>query len=136
MNMCKPIGALGVLLALLVSQAHAQTPVADADREDWIVLFNGKDLTGWTPKITKHEYGDNYARTFRVENGLLEVRYDKDKYKTFDGQFGHLFYKDPFSYYRLVVEYRFVGQQVPGGPAWSLRNSGAMLHSPDPHTMP
>jgi len=130
--------ALGALLAFLMSQAHAQTPVAnpDADKEDWIVLFNGKDLTGWTPKIAKHEYGDNYANTFRVENGLLEVRYDKNKYKTFDEQFGHLFYKDPFSYYRLVVEYRFVGQQVPGGPSWALRNSGAMLHSPDPHTMP
>ena len=134
---------LGALLALLVSQAQAQTPVtsssngvADADKEDWIILFNGKDLKGWTPKITKHDLGDNFGNTFRVENGLLEVRYDKDKYKTFDGQFGHLFYKDPFSYYRLVVEYRFVGQQVPGGPAWALRNSGAMLHSPDPHTMP
>jgi len=130
--------ALGALLAFLMSQAHAQTPVAnpDADKEDWIVLFNGKDLTGWTPKIAKHEYGDNYANTFRVENGLLEVRYDKNKYKTFDEQFGHLFYKDPFSYYRLVVEYRFVGQQVPGGPNWALRNSGAMLHSPDPRSMP
>jgi len=130
--------ALGALLAFLMSQAHGQTPMAnpDADKEDWIVLFNGKDLTGWTPKIAKHEYGDNYANTFRVENGLLEVRYDKNKYKTFDEQFGHLFYKDPFSYYRLVVEYRFVGQQVPGGPSWALRNSGAMLHSPDPHTMP
>jgi 3-keto-disaccharide hydrolase/Putative esterase len=138
MNMRTSICALGALLALLVSQVHAQTPVAnpDADKEDWVVLFNGKDLTGWTPKIAKHEYGDNYANTFRVENGLLEVRYDKNRYKTFDDQFGHLFYKDPFSYYRLVVEYRFVGQQVPGGPAWALRNSGAMLHSPDPHTMP
>ena len=88
----------------------------DADKEDWIVMFNGKDLTGWTPKIAKHEVGDNFANTFRVENGLLEVRYDKNKYPTFDGQFGHLFYKDPFSYYRLVVEYRFVGEQVAGRP--------------------
>jgi enterochelin esterase family protein len=99
-------------------------------------MFNGKDLAGWTPKIAKHEVGDNFASTFRVENGLLEVRYDKKKYPTFDNQFGHLFYKDPFSYYRLVVEYRFVGEQVPGGPDWALRNSGAMLHSPDPRTMP
>jgi enterochelin esterase family protein len=71
-----------------------------------------------------------------VENGLLEVRYDKKAWKTFDGRFGHLFYKDPFSYYRLAVEYRFVGEQVPGAPDWALRNSGAMLHSPDPRTMP
>jgi len=130
--------ARAALLALLASPALAQTPVAnpDADKEDWIVLFNGKDLKGWTPKITKHELGDNFGNTFRVEGGLLKVRYDKAKYKTFDGQFGHLFYKDPFSYYRLVVEYRFVGEQAPGGPTWALRNSGAMLHSPDPHTMP
>ena len=99
------------------------------------MLFNGKDLTGWTPKIAKHDLGDNFGNTFRVEDGLLKVRYDK--YKSFDGQFGHLFYKDPFSYYRLVVEYRFVGEQAPGNPgAWALRNSGAMLHSPDPRTMP
>jgi len=130
--------ALSMLLASAALTAHAQTPVAnpDADKQDWIVMFNGKDLKGWTPKIAKHEVGENFANTFRVENGLLEVRYDKDKYKAFDNQFGHLFYKDPFSYYRLVVEYRFVGQQVAGGPDWALRNSGAMLHSPDPRTMP
>ena len=101
MSLC----ALGALLTLLVSQAQAQTPAPvtnpDADKEDWIVLFDGKDLKGWTPKIAKHDLGDNFGNTFRVEDGLLKVRYDK--YKTFDGQFGHLFYKDPFSYYRLVV---------------------------------
>jgi hypothetical protein len=129
--------ALAAFLAAMSSASLAQTPVAnpDADKEDWQVLFNGKDLTGWTPKIAKHDFGDNFGNTFRVENGLLEVRYDK--YKSFDGQFGHLFWKDPYSYYRLVVEYRFVGQQAPGNPgAWALRNSGAMLHSPDPRTMP
>ena len=131
---------LGVLLAAVASSAFAQTPapssaVADADKEEWIVLFNGKNLAGWTPKIARHELGDNFGNTFRVEGGLLKVRYDK--YQGFDGQFGHLFYKDPYSYYRLVVEYRFVGQQAPGNPgAWALRNSGAMLHSPDPRTMP
>ena len=128
--------ALGALLAFSIP-VHAQTPVVnpDADKEDWIVLFNGKDLKGWTPKIAKHELGDNFGNTFRVDGGLLKVRYDK--YKTFDAQFGHLFYKDPYSYYRLVVEYRFVGEQAPGNPgAWALRNSGAMLHSPDPRTMP
>jgi hypothetical protein len=119
----------------LCSQAQAPVGNADANREDWLVLFNGKDLDGWTPKITKHELGENFGNTFRVEGGLLKVRYDEDKYKTFDGQFGHLFYKTPFSYYRLVVEYRFVGKQVAGGPAWALRNSGVMLHSPDPRTM-
>ena len=121
----------------------AQTPVAtssdgrpDADKQDWIVLFNGKDLKGWTPKIAKHDLGDNFGNTFRVEDGLLKVRYDKVQELSM-AQFGHLFWKDPYSYYKLVVEYRFVGKQAPGNPgAWALRNSGAMLHSPDPRTMP
>lgn len=121
-----------VLVATLsAGDAVAETP---SEKEEWIALFNGRDLDGWTPKITGHALGDNFGNTFRVEDGLLKVRYDR--YKSFDGKFGHLFYKDPFSYYRLVVEYRFVGEQAPHGPGvWALRNSGAMLHSPHPRTM-
>ena len=134
--------ALTFSLLAISAGAAAQTPpaqspnaVPDAAREDWLVMFNGQDLKDWTPKIAKHDLGDNFGNTFRVEDGLLKVRYDK--YKGFDGQFGHLFYKSPFSYYKLVVEYRFVGDQAPGHPgAWAFRNSGAMLHSPDPRTMP
>lgn len=129
--------ALASLVTFTALTAQAQTPVAnpDAGKQDWLVLFNGKDLTGWTPKIAKHDLGDNFGNTYRVEEGLLKVRYDK--YKSFDARFGHLFWKEPYSYYRLLVEYRFVGQQAPGNPGgWALRNSGAMLHSPDPRTMP
>ncbi len=130
--------AAGIALLMLHPAGAQQPPVVnpDADKEDWQQLFNGKDLTGWTPKITKHDLGDNYGNTFRVENGLLEVRYDKYANKKFDGQFGHLFWKDPYSYYRVRVEYRFVGQQVPDGPPWGFKNSGVMLQSPDPRTMP
>jgi hypothetical protein len=126
-------------LSVCALAAQAQTPAPgnpDASKEEWLQLFNGKDLAGWTPKIRYHELGDTVSNTFRVENGLLSVRYDKKAYPTFGNQFGHLFYKEPFSYYKLVVEYRFVGEQVKDAPTWALRNSGAMLHSPDPHTMP
>jgi Domain of Unknown Function (DUF1080) len=105
----------------------------DSDEREWIQLFNGRDLTGWTPKFAKHALGENPFDTVRVENGLLEIRYDK--WTKFDGEFGHVFYKDPFSYYLLAAEYRFVGEQVPGGPAWARRNNGLMLHSPAPTTM-
>jgi hypothetical protein len=99
----------------------------------WEQLFNGKDLTGWTPKIRYHEYGDNWNNTFRVENGLLENRYDQ--YEKFDETYGHLFYKKPYSYYLIGVEYRFVGDQVKGGPGWAFRNNGVMFHGQDPQTM-
>jgi hypothetical protein len=105
----------------------------DPNRQDWVQLFNGRDLDGWTPKFSKHDLGENFNDTFRVENGVLAVRYDK--WTRFDGEFGHLFYKDPFSYYRLAAEYRFTGDQVAGGPGWARRNNGLMLHSPHPKTM-
>ena len=81
----------------------------------WISLFNGKDLTGWTPKIKGYELGDNFGDTFRVEDGVMKVVYDQ--YHKFDRKFGHLFYKDKFSHYRLRVEYRFVGEQCPAARA-------------------
>ena len=105
----------------------------DPNRKDWIQLFNGKDLKDWSIKFTKHDLGDNFNDTFRVEEGFLKVRYDK--WTEFNGEFGHIFYKDPYSYYLLAAEYRFVGEQVKGGPTWAIRNNGLMLHSPNPKTM-
>ncbi len=100
---------------------------------EWIQLFNGRDLEGWTPKIKGYEAGENFANTFRVEDGLLKVRYDG--YTAFDDRFAHLFCKDTFSNYLLRVEYRFVGEQCPGGAGWALRNSGVMIHGQPLETM-
>ncbi len=99
----------------------------------WISLFNGKDLTGWDIKINKHPLNENYANLFRVENGILKVSYDQ--LDSFRGEFGHLFYKQKFSKYKLRVEYRFVGEQCPGGPEWAIRNSGIMFHSQSAESM-
>lgn len=104
-----------------------------SEQNEWVSLFNGEDLTGWTPKITGYEVGENYGNTFRVEDGLLKVRYDQ--YDAFNNRFGHLFYKDELSHYKLRVEYRFVGEQCPGGEGWAYRNSGIMVHGQRPETM-
>ena len=112
--------------------AATQAP-AGATPADWIKLFNGKDLKDWTIKFARHNIGENFNNTFRAEDGLLKVRYDK--WSSFNGEFGHIFYNDAFSYYLLAAEYRFVEQQVAGAPAWANRNNGLMLHSPHPGTM-
>jgi hypothetical protein len=117
--------------ALAVGAAQNQ-----ADQKEWIQLFNGKDLKDWIIKFTHHELGENVHDTFRVEDGLLKVRYDK--WPTFEDQFGHIFYREPFSYYLLAAEYRFTGEQVKTARtdlAWAIRNNGLMLHSPHPKTM-
>jgi 3-keto-disaccharide hydrolase len=115
---------------LLLACAFAQQPKEEGH---WISLFNGRDLTGWTPKFTGHPLGENYKNTFRVENGILKVSYDQ--YDKFNGEFGHLFYKGKFSHYRIRAEYRFVGSQAPGGPSWGLLNNGIMIHCQAPETM-
>jgi hypothetical protein len=69
----------------------------------------------------------NFADTFRVVDGLLTVSYDGYD-GAFAGRFGHLFCAADYAHYRLRVEYRFVGEQIAGGPGWALRNSGIMLH--------
>jgi hypothetical protein len=130
--------ALALVLAaglVPLTPAAGQAPARPANvaQGDWIQLFNGRDLADWTIKFAKHEVGENLHDTFRVEDGLLKVRYDK--WPSFNGEFGHIFYKDPFSYYLIAAEYRFVGEQVAAAPGWAMRNNGLMLHSPSPRTM-
>jgi hypothetical protein len=113
-----------LLLILIVSCTSSPK---NTSSEEWVSLFNGKDLEGWEIKIRGSELNTNYKNTFRVEDGLLKVRYDE--YEKFTNEYGHIFYKTPFSHYKLRIEYRFVGEQAPGGQGWAFRNSGVMLHS-------
>ncbi|AHG93163.1 protein of unknown function DUF1080 (plasmid) [Gemmatirosa kalamazoonensis] len=131
-----------VLLALLVTTAcasgRAGGPASrpnDPDARAWIDLFDGRSLAGWTPKIAKHDVGENFAETFRVRDGVIQARYDGYG-GSYGNQFGHLYYDRPFSYYLLSLEYRFLGDLYPGAPSYTLRNSGVMIHSQDPRTMP
>ncbi len=127
---CFVLVPLLLVAAVFVSRTHAD----DAPKSgEWIPLFNGKNLDGWTPKIKGYPAGENFGNTFRVEDGLLKVSYEK--YDDFAGRFGHLFYKDAYSHYRLRVEYRFVGAQCKGGPGWAVRNSGVMVHGEAPATI-
>lgn len=119
-----------ILLFILVLSTLT---ASSQSKKKWKQLFNGKNLNGWTVKITGHELNDNYGNTFRVEDGKLVVSYDQ--YTDFNEQFGHIFYKKPYSYYLLAVEYRFVGKQIHDGPGWAYKNSGIMLHCQAPSTM-
>jgi hypothetical protein len=105
-----------------------------AHGDDWVALFDGKSLDGWTPKIRGYPSGENALGTFRVEDGAITVAYDG--YDAFEDRFGHLFFETPYSHYRLRLEYRFVGDQAPAGPDWAWRNSGVMFHAQAPGTMP
>lgn len=115
------------LASLLLFCVAQTTLLAQTDSLHWQELFNGKDMTGWDIKITGYDLNDNYNNTVYVQDGIMKIDYDK--YTNFTNQFGHIYYNKPYSYYKLVVEYRFVGKQIQGGPSWDVRNSGVMVHS-------
>lgn len=126
------LSAKFILLAFLLGViASCNSP--KPKNEGWIQLFNGKDLNDWNIKITGFPLNENYGNTFRVEDSLLKVRYDQ--YEKFDGHFGHIFYKTPYSHYKIRAEYRFVGDQCPGGAGWAFRNSGIMIHGQSAESM-
>jgi len=124
------LGVTAATLATFPAMA-ADEPKPNAD--GFVSLFNGKDLTGWTPKITGFASGENFGDTFRVADGMIQVRYDK--YEQFDTKFGHLFFKEQYGHYIFRLEYRFVGDQCKGGPGWATRNSGIMFHGQTPESM-
>lgn len=123
------LGLFGLIAASLNTAAQ-ETAAAE---EGWTPLFNGEDLTGWTPKFRGAALGENYKDTFRVEDGAISVSYEL--YETFDARFGHLFYAVPYDNYRLRLDYRFFGEQCPGGEGWAFRNSGIMIHGQPPESM-
>jgi hypothetical protein len=127
--------AAATLTGCATSGARSASASRDPDAKEWIELFNGKNLDGWIAKIAKHDVGDNYANTFRVADGTIQARYDGYG-GNYDFQFGHLYYERPYSYYIVSMDYRFLGDLYPGAPSYTLRNSGIMIHSQDPRTMP
>src|SRR5687768_17908205 len=64
---------LVALAACARQQSSSATPVAS----DWRQLFNGRDLDGWAIKFKGYPLGENVHNTFRVQDRLLQVRYDR-----------------------------------------------------------
>lgn len=119
------------LYIVIVSHLSAQSEAI----EGWHEMFNGEDLSGWTTKIHHYEVGDNHGDTFRVKDSIIQVRYDKYE-GDFNERYGHLYYNEPYSYFRLKLEYRFIGELHPGAPVFTVKNSGLMFHSQDPRSIP
>lgn len=124
---------LVILIAVVGLTAQCASKEHDPDKETWLRLFDGANYADWTPKFKGFEPGINYKDRFVFKDSLLSVRYAQND--SFAGNFGHLFYKSPFSHYRLKAVYRFVGDQQEGGPGWAFRNNGLMLHCQSAESM-
>lgn len=121
------------LAMLLISGGVCQPIQGAEDGVKWVRLFNGKDLSGWTPKITGFPLGENAHDTFRVEDGILKAEYEE--YESFDGRYGHLYTNLAYSHYRFRLEYRFAGTMMEDAPGYVNLNSGIMFHCQPPQSM-
>lgn len=122
-----------LFLILIFTIQSCNNSATEKPDQKWVAIFNGKDLTGWTPKLRGEAFGRDSLNTFQVKDAAIVVNYEN--YESFDNRFGHLFYKSPFSHYSLKLQYRFIGEQAPGGEGWGFKNSGIMLHCQDPKSM-
>ena len=122
------------ILFLFLLITSCQTDVAnDPEEKEWLSIFNGVNVEDWTPKIAGYKLGEDPFQNFILKDTCLTVHYEPQD--SFKGAFGHLFYKEPFSFYRIKAKYRFIGKQQNGGQAWAFRNNGLMLHCQPPSTM-
>jgi hypothetical protein len=74
--------------AVTPSPTPQKVELGVADREGWISLFNGKDLTGW----------DGDPKIWRVENGCISGKAAKVSHNTF------LIYNHPFADFELTAK--------------------------------
>lgn len=122
---------ISVLIVVSCKNKEKKEAVIEVPKEEWIKLFNGKDLNDWIIKVKGHPAGNNYNNTFVVRDSIIKVNYEKYN-DTFNNTFGHIYYKKPFSNYKFRMDYRFTGKQLSDGAGWANRNSGIMLHCEDP----
>jgi len=114
-------------ILIISCKSEKKKTINSINTEEWISLFNGKDLSDWTIKFTGEDLNVNHKETFIIEDSMIRINYDN--YENFNGKFAHMYFKNPYSYYKLKFDYRFTGKQTKGGAHWNVRNSGVMLHS-------
>jgi len=127
----KPLSSLPfyIIFCFIIFQACQTNHANNNPQEEvWIDIFDGNNMKDWTPKFAGFPIGENYKNRFVCKDQLLSVRYEAQD--TFNGNFGHLFYKEKFSHYRIKADYRFVGDQMPH-PTHCGRSGGHGVYSSD-----
>lgn len=103
-----------LLLALPLAAQPARDAIAPKEK---IVLFNGKDLSGWYSWLQENKYQDP-KHVFTVHNGAVRVSGE---------EWGGLTTKNAFRDYHLIVEWKWGGPNQ-GKREGRARDSGILVH--------
>lgn len=100
--------------------------------EQWVPLLTGSDLSDWTIKMGGQELGDDIEAAYQLQNGVLKIYGNKQDAAI---KIGHLFYKQPYSHFRLRFEYRFTGRHLAPSANWPEQYGGVIFHAQSPESM-
>ena len=105
-----------------------------ATSDGWVKIFNGQDLTGWSPLIHKSAYKEDQYKTFRADpvNHVIRVTYEDYPGGTFEDRCGLLYYDKLLTNYRVRLTYRFLEPQAKNPVSWGKNNTGLMIFGIDP----
>lgn len=110
---------LQLVLALLLATVSTQLCAAEPSAK--VVLFNGRDLSGWYSYLEKPGRDKDPNGNFKVEDGVIHIL----------GQdFGYLSTEKSYENYRLTVEFKW-GQRQFAPRATGKRDSGILYHFPE-----
>lgn len=120
MRVCASAG-LALVLLLVAGGCVGLEAEPDPDREDWVRLFEGRNLDGWS--------GDRDM--VDVDDGVLRFSASTEGYTGANGDERWLVHDGDWSFYRLRVEYRFPETDLDpaGWPEAEIRRAAVRVHS-------
>ncbi|MGP0069957.1 MAG: DUF1080 domain-containing protein [Isosphaeraceae bacterium] len=121
---------MGMAFGLLAQQGDsgnrpAQASVARTESEQWVPLFNGRDLTGWYTFLQKHGKNQDPDRVITIEDGAIHLY--KDAPEGSHVVMGYISTEKEYGDYHLRLQYRWGAKKFQ--PRLALkRDAGLYYH--------
>jgi hypothetical protein len=115
---------LGAAICLLGAAAGA-AGTEPAAGHGWVRLFDEKTFAGWCPKIQNHPKGDDPAKIFQIDDGVIHAY--KDQVAGNPVPSGYLATEAEYSAYRLRLEFKWGGKRFKPR-ALQRRDAGLLYH--------
>lgn len=121
---CHIVFIVGLLAVISCKESNSNTDI----NYNWVELFNGEDLEGWTANESKRGGDENSLKAeeiFTVSDGVIYIyKGAENGSKQFDA---NLYHRDVFSNFHLQLEYRWLHKKFQPR-AKVLRDAGVLFH--------
>jgi hypothetical protein len=109
----------------VLGTAASSTATNAAASQGWVQIFDGKSFGGWYPKIQNHPQGEDPAKIFQIDDGVIHTYKDQAEGDAVPS--GYLATEAEYSAYRLRLEYKWGGKRF-RPRAMQRRDAGLLYH--------